>query len=377
MGSQQNSSTKRIVVIRLRRILLASCFFLVLSLCQGCTSQMSGGGRTYLSKSDASSRTARIAVKNTTYDFGTVRPGSKNTAAFSFRNTGDGALEITDVKGCCGAVVKLDKRVLMPGQTGAVIVDYNVGQQEGSLQAKVTLLTNDARNPQIELAVVGKIVRTLTWEPAHLTLSAGKGNRPCPDIVIRALDGTRFSIKGFRATGECITVQSDPTHRATEFTLKPTVDLAKLRALASSSGRVQIDLDHPEYKTISIECDITPPFEIIPRQIVAVNAKPGEPLLRSLAFRCDETERIEGTMFEVASVLSRNGSRVEVRSVKLNGTGCDILLAIWPRVSETRESFTTDQLAIQMKNGPELNVPVRVFYEIGPTSRIASPSPSL
>jgi hypothetical protein len=185
----------------------------------------------------------------------------------------------------------------------------------------------------------------------------------CPAITIRSLNGTAFSVRGFAATGECMTTAFDSEHRATELTLKPCADMAKLESLAGSRGRLQIDLDHPDYKVVYVDFDVVPLFEAIPRQIVVFDAKPGEPILRSVQLRCNQAGTGSRASFDVASVVTKSGASVEVRSVTQIDMGCEIQLTIRLRGDGGHASFSADQLLIKMKEGPELIVPVRVFYQ--------------
>ena len=146
----------------------------------------------------------RIVFDKIKYDLGEIKPRSTNIATFGFRNTGSKPLKITNVKKCCGAVVNLDKRELAPGERGVLIAEYQTGQGAGILNKKITLFTDDPENPQTELTITGKVIRTLEWTPTRFELSAYDKDNVCPEITIKSLDDTPFSIKGFTATGHCL-----------------------------------------------------------------------------------------------------------------------------------------------------------------------------
>ena len=60
--------------------------------------------------------TPKITFEKTVYDYGEVSSSRKYTGQFKFTNTGNGVLNILDVKKCCGSVVTLDKEELVPGE---------------------------------------------------------------------------------------------------------------------------------------------------------------------------------------------------------------------------------------------------------------------
>jgi len=164
------------------------CLLFIVLLFHGCSSETGSMSRI------ESIGAPKLVVENSSYDFGNIKPGSKNTATFNFTNVGDRPLKITNVKKCCGAVVKLDKEELNPGESGTLTAQYRTGQSVGGvLNKKITVFTNDPENQQTELTIVGKVIKTLEWTPSRLELSAYDDNKGCPDIKIRSLDGTPFS----------------------------------------------------------------------------------------------------------------------------------------------------------------------------------------
>jgi hypothetical protein len=362
-------------------------------ICHGCSSEMGETTRVLehtnglstqatakqaeLPNSTAVIEGPRILLENTRYDLGEVKPLVKTNATFTFRNTGDCTLLVTGVKSCCGVPVRVDKKELLPGETGILTAQYTAGQGAGVFTKRISLLTDDPQNPRVELTFTGKVVPTLAWSPARVALSTRRGGTACPDITIKSLDGTPFSVKGFASTGQCLSTEFDPSRKATEFTLKPAVDVEKVNTLATSSGRIRIDLDHRDYKRISLAFSITPALQVTPSQIIEFYAKAGEPLLRSLQIKDNQAAPDTTASVEIASVASNSGNRVELRGLTANKESCELKVAIWPAGSNEKESFSTDQLLIELKDGRKLSVPVRVFYASGAVSSKPNPDSNL
>ncbi len=82
-----------------------------------------------------------IAFENMEHDFGTIEQNTTNPYTFSFTNTGDKPLIISDAKGSCGCTVPdYPKQPVMPGEKGEIKVVYSPGKQK-NLQTKTVTIT--------------------------------------------------------------------------------------------------------------------------------------------------------------------------------------------------------------------------------------------
>ena len=143
--------------------------------------------------------------------------------------------------------------------------------------------------------------------------------------------------------------------------LKPIMDTAKLEVLPSNRGIIVIELDHPDYEKINIGFNVIPALQTVPAQILVFNAKASEPVHKSLILQNNaEPDEDITDLFE--SIVSKNGSKVNVLEFTQVGEGGKLDLEIWPSSNEGSESFSRDQLVLKMKDGRELDVPVCVFY---------------
>jgi hypothetical protein len=314
-----------------------------------------------------------LVLDKTTCDFGRVKPGSSHTAVFHLMNEGSGVLKIRDVLKCCGAVVRVEKNELTPGESGAITAEYRVPYGSGITTKRIVVVTNDPKNSQKDLTVTGEVVQTLTWNPTQFRLPVYAPEK-CPEITIRNLDRTPFSITGFTASGKAIIARFDPNHKATEFTLKPVVDVAKLKALTTPVCSIIVDLDHPDYRTISVPFEVTQPLEIAPPQIVFFDAKAGELLASVVQVQDNQGDPNAGVPLGVDSMTAKFGGRVNLRSVSPKKAGCDLNLEIWPAMGKDNEAFSSDQLVVKLKDGRELTVPLRVFFQSPTVSSTAGQS---
>ena len=78
-----------------------------------------------------------------TFDFGTVTEGEIVSHTFSFTNTGNEPLIISDAKGSCGCTVPSKPTApIAPGDTGEITVQFNSKNKKGARNQKVTVTAN-------------------------------------------------------------------------------------------------------------------------------------------------------------------------------------------------------------------------------------------
>ncbi len=104
-------------------------------------------------------------VPEAVYDAGTVPPAKKVEHSFAIRNEGSAPLEITDVRPACGCTVAQFDRTIAPGATGYVHTTLDTTSFHGSTAKSVTVLTNDAAKPTLELTIKVDVEPNIFVEP--------------------------------------------------------------------------------------------------------------------------------------------------------------------------------------------------------------------
>jgi hypothetical protein len=297
----------------------------------------------------------RITFENEVCDFGDVGPGTTKTCEFKFANTGNDPLEIINIEKCCGVVAKLGKRKYVPGERGTLTVQPRFGSGPGSWSRKVYVNSSDRERPRVALTIRAKIVPKVDWEPKRLKFSPRTDEATYPKITVRCLDGSPFSITGFKSMGDCITADYDPSVEATKFVLQPNVNMEKLQK--GLSGVVSISLTHPDFDTASIVFDVLPKFTISPPTIVVFDATPNKPLVRKV-WVLNNT----GEDFEIESTSSRNNVLNVLGQAKV-GKGYQLEVEVTPPAIEGDRKIFTDVLSVNLRDGEKLMVSCRGFYE--------------
>ena len=297
----------------------------------------------------------RITFEKVTQDFGDVGPGTQHVCEFRFSNTGDGVLKINEISKICGCTpFSLDKAEYAPGESGSLKVGYLADLRYGNIKKQLFVHSNDRRNPKVALNIEARIVAKVDVEPKALRLSLKHQNGGCPQITLMSLDNQPFSIRSFKSTGNFITADYNPSAMATSFVLQPHVNMTKLEQ--TLSGRIEIELTHPECKTVSIGVHALPRFNISPRPIVVREARENDVITRKVRIQNNYKDD-----FELESVYSKKGTVKVLSSQKLSD-GYELELNITPPAQKGRTSHFTDVVVLKMKGGRSLEIPCNGFY---------------
>ncbi len=101
--------------------------------------------------------TTTMSFDETEFNFGTVTDGEVVEHTFTFKNTGDEPLIISDARGSCGCTVPdWPKEPIAQGKEGKVTVRFDSKRKVGDRRQKVTITAN-TQPAQTFLYLVGKV----------------------------------------------------------------------------------------------------------------------------------------------------------------------------------------------------------------------------
>lgn len=84
-----------------------------------------------------------LAFGKMEHDFGAIAQGSTNDYIFTFTNTGNEPLIISNAKGSCGCTVpRWPKEPIAPGETGELAIQYKPGKQKNQQTKSITVTAN-------------------------------------------------------------------------------------------------------------------------------------------------------------------------------------------------------------------------------------------
>lgn len=300
-------------------------------------------------------RAPKIEFEQEVHDFGNVGPGTNNLCEFKFMNAGNATLKIGEITKTCGCTpFSLDKKEYAPGESGILKVNYFSEQQRGQAIKTLVMHSNDRARPDITLSVKANIMMQVDSEPKSLSLLLNKENADCPQLTLTSVDEKPFSITSFKSTANCITADFDPSEKATKFVLQPKVDMSILEK--TLNGRIEIGLDHPECKTISVGINTLPKFKITPRSIIVRGMASKEPKVQKLRILNNYKED-----FNLDTVWSSKGT-IKVLSNAAIPDGYELELEIRPPASKDTKRIFTETFYVKTKEGLQLEIPCNVFY---------------
>jgi hypothetical protein len=109
------------------------------------------------------------------FDFGHLRNKTMdNEHIFKVRNDGNAPLEFTGSSVSCTkcTFVETPRTLIEPGETGEVVVRWNVDTFEDHFRQSAKVKTNDPDHDELRFVITGKVVRPLSVEPQKLVFSS-------------------------------------------------------------------------------------------------------------------------------------------------------------------------------------------------------------
>lgn len=227
------------------------------------------------------------------YDFKVMAQENEGHHSWTFKNTGQGVLELTNEGSDCsctnakiGAMVEGSDGAkpslkVPPGGSESIELTWKTKQFRDAYRKSARIGTNDPRQPLVTLSVEGTVYPAITVEPADGTISFGTvGNEgetvrkgaiysmDQPEMkVTRVVDSNpgllAVRTEPFQASGK----DGEPIKgTAIVFTLKPG---DKLGAFAEE---VLLETDHPQRKEVRfpVRGTITGPVSFFPEQQVVL-----------------------------------------------------------------------------------------------------------
>jgi len=101
----------------------------------------------------------KISPIETNYNFGDIIEGATVSHEFMISNSGDDALQITNVRASCGCTAaKPEKNKLNPGEATFIKVDFNSSGRKGLQKKYVYIFSNDVDQPRLRLEFRANII---------------------------------------------------------------------------------------------------------------------------------------------------------------------------------------------------------------------------
>ncbi len=107
---------------------------------------------------------AKFSFEENEYNFGEISEGDKVEHIFKFKNVGDAALVISDIKTSCGCTTpSYTKDPIVPGESGEIMVRFNSKGKSGIQNKKIRVFANTEKS--IDIITIKAKVNKLSEGP--------------------------------------------------------------------------------------------------------------------------------------------------------------------------------------------------------------------
>lgn len=311
-----------------------------------------------------------IKIENPSVDFGQVGPSSVHKAVYTFTNSGNAPLSVSNVQSTCGCslptLIKNDQRfaiplsepvVFEPGQSGKVEVTFTAPSTKGSTTKHLYIISNDPAVPRAELLITADVTVKIAVSPESADLRFDKPNAGMPSLIVKSLDAQPFSIRSISIPNDVMKIDFDPSAKKNEFVLEPVVALDKLQQY--TTGIIQITTDHPQSGTLVVRYTAQPKYEVSRPRIILQNVEPQVPVVKDVIIRSNYGEKVE-----IASVQSRQGY-MTIESQEPDGDNIKLMVKITPPAQGANaQRYITDEMILTLKSGEELSIRCSGWFRV-------------
>ncbi|MFP3939066.1 MAG: DUF1573 domain-containing protein [Thermoanaerobaculia bacterium] len=205
-------------------------------------------------------------------DAGEVPVGEEVETTFEIRNDGTAPLEITRVQPACGCTVADYDEVIAPGETGLVRATLDTTSILGPNAKAVTVFTNDAASPRIQLTIKSDVRPFLSVEPGYARFTSfvrNEGGQTASQLL-SAPDFEDLEVLGVESPEPWIDVEyreasdDEGTAEATGRQWRIDVTLTRDAPVGPVADQILVRTNHPEQETVEI------PVSAFVRPVVAV-----------------------------------------------------------------------------------------------------------
>lgn len=225
-----------------------------------------------------------IQFAETFHDFGRVHQGEDVTHVFELTNRGNGSLEISTVRACCGSEARLlSAKVIEPGEKGEIEVTFCARGGNGKRTRTARIHSNDPHEPIVELKVRAVVEPILFVDPTKLIF----GEVPRGEKRVRKLRTLQVGEKELKS----ILVESSTEHLSTkvsEFcnqsskgfeilvTLSPVAPQGEFR----EKLKIYPGIGSQTPTEVPVQAFVTGKISVIPRHLVLGAVREGDSVSR-------------------------------------------------------------------------------------------------
>lgn len=195
----------------------------------------------------------RAQFRESSVDFGVVLPTAVQRHEFELRNSGDLDLQILSVAASCGCTNPGEwDRVIAPGQTGRIPIEFDPVTFSGAIAKTVMVTTNDPENPTQLLEIRARVRRPFDIEPAITSFLPVEGEARSETKLVRLTsnDAALVTLEAPESTNPQFRPELREIVPGREFVLQITYDVSQPQL--APNALISIRTSHPEQPILRI-----------------------------------------------------------------------------------------------------------------------------
>ena len=213
----------------------------------------------------------KISFDERVYDFGVVSREDLAHHRFTFSNTGQTDLIISEVDSSCGCTaVLLSTETLPPGGLGEIDVSFNPQGRRGKQKQTVSVYSNAENEPIVQLTVKGTVMAAVDVAPDRV-LFGSVNNQEATTKRIRVLDsgdGT-LKINHIQTSSRFFTTEVRPVHLGKAINYEVKVILQPRAPVGKFQETLTIHTNNElqPHLSVAIEGNVLGPITVQPEQL--------------------------------------------------------------------------------------------------------------
>lgn len=298
----------------------------------------------------------QIRFASLVHDFGRLDVGAVVQHEFVFTNIGTAPLEIRNVHPGCGCTTAGTwDRVVQPGATGRIPLQFNSTSFNGPVSKSATVTCNDPGQSNVFLQIKANVWRPVTFTPQSLYFNVSAESPTNETRTVRIVSNLDQPLKLSEpvSTNKAFRVELRPVTEGKEYELRVTTQPPFTGTFVQSQITLQTSVTNPATLSIPAYASVQPAVSVVPPQIVLPTG-PVQP-----GYQPSVTIRNAGTN---ALTLSEPAINLPGATVALNPVQPGKLFTLQLTVPPGVQLQSTQRVAVTLKtshpNHATLNIPV-------------------
>ena len=197
----------------------------------------------------------KAVVPTTTHAFGAVAHGVVLSHTFVVRNEGSAPLTIASVDLLAEGMKTSFKRVLSPGETGRITIEWNTSAASGASEVKAIVQLSDHATPKVELTLTATVNRRVEILPMPAVyFSVYKGDTMTRSVTIVNHEARPLQVTGIEPQGNHFEASIKPLKPGQTYQLDVTVP--RSAQVGRFMESVLVKTDHPDFPVLQVGVNV-------------------------------------------------------------------------------------------------------------------------